>query len=299
MRRRFPSPKDLLNTVLGIIRSSLFLSTAAWAFAAWACTLRRLFGGFNVLTTAFIPCFLTSIMAIAIERPSRRPLLSLYVANVGGETLWRMLEARNLVKSTRAGQIALFGLSSAILTYFYRKSYHLKTPKESVFNVLKYVVGDIGVEEVRTPKAPRQPEAVPGLKFCLRYGVIAWLVKYYKMLVDKVKKLPRNKCCPHQDSCVSYCVSGGLKLFGTGLGIQLGLKVVFQFRKIMRNPKLLFAKDTFNLALFLGGFSTIFRVSIWGNRCCCMNIESISKRIKEEIRLILYLSLLIQVLGDY
>lgn len=264
MKRRIPTLQDLLRTFLGLLRSSAFLSTAAYGFPLWACTLRNLCGHFNVLTAAFVPCFLTSIFAISIERPSRRPLLALYVANVGGETLWRMLEQRHLVKSTRAGQIALFGLSSSILAFVYKKGFHLKLPKESLFNVLKYIVGDIGVPDQLRTQAPPKAETKehwPGRRFCLKYGLIAWLVKYYKMFVDRVKKLPKNKCCPHQDSCISYCVGGGLKLFGTGLGVQLGLKVVFQLRKILRNPKSLFSKDTLGLAMFLGGFSAIFRVS--------------------------------------
>lgn len=260
MRKRIPTSQEVIKTLIGLLRSSAFLTTAAYGFSAWSCTLRRLIGSFNVLTAAFIPCFLTSICAISIERPSRRPLLALYVANVGAETFWRMLEQRNLVKSTQFGQILLFGISCSLLTYFYRKGLHLTIPKESLFNAIKYVTGDIGVDHVRT-EPPKRPENWPGRKFCLRYGFIAWAIKNYRLMVEKVKKLPKNKCCPHQDSCISYCVSGGLKLFGTGLGIQLGLKLVFQLKKILRKPKSLLSRETFGLAVFLGGFSAIFRVS--------------------------------------
>lgn len=259
MRRRIPTVQDIYRTLIGLLRSSAFLTTAAYGFSAWSCTLRRILGHFNVLTAAFVPCFLASICAISIERPSRRPLLALYVANVGGETLWRMLEQRNLVKSTQIGQILLFAASAGLLGYYYKRGLHLTIPKDSLFNALKYITGDIDTEQVRTPKPPKPQDRMPGRRFYLQYGVIAWLIKYYRMVVDKFKKLPKNKCCPHQDSCLSYCIGGGLKLFGTGLVVQIGLKLAFQLKKIIKKPKALFAKETLGLAVFLGGFSAIFR----------------------------------------
>lgn len=42
----------------------------------------RALGNMNFLTVSFLPSFLSSLSAIVIERPSRRPLLCLYVSNV-------------------------------------------------------------------------------------------------------------------------------------------------------------------------------------------------------------------------
>lgn len=54
-------------------------------------------------------------------------------------------------------------------------------------------------------------------------------------------------------------------MFSVGLGIQLSLKLVLNIRRIFGSPKslrrILFRKDTLNLAMFLGGFAGIFRVS--------------------------------------
>lgn len=46
----------------------------------YAC--RALVGNLNFFTVSFIPSFLSSLVAILVERPSRRGLLSLYVTNV-------------------------------------------------------------------------------------------------------------------------------------------------------------------------------------------------------------------------
>lgn len=139
--------------------------------------------------------------------------------------------------------------------------------KEPLFDVLKFVIGDIGVDErLSRPQSSAvegsrdDRKKLPGSKFFVQYGVIAYLVKYYVNLIEKVKKLPiKNKCCPHNHSCVYYCVSGSLKLFGTGVGVQLALKVVFQLKRVLKSPKILFSKDTMKIGMFLGGFSAIFR----------------------------------------
>lgn len=44
--------------------------------------LRAIMGNFNFLTISFVPSFMASLVAILVERPSRRNLLTLYVTNV-------------------------------------------------------------------------------------------------------------------------------------------------------------------------------------------------------------------------
>lgn len=116
MRRRIPTLSDLKRTFIGLLRSTWFLTTAAYGFPLFGCSLRRLFGSYNFYTVAFVPAFLTSIFAILIERPSRRPLLAMYVANVGTESAWRIAESRNLVKSSKNKMVLLFGICTSILT---------------------------------------------------------------------------------------------------------------------------------------------------------------------------------------
>uniref|UniRef100_A0A336K5Y3 CSON010108 protein n=1 Tax=Culicoides sonorensis TaxID=179676 RepID=A0A336K5Y3_CULSO len=281
MRKRIPTASDLKHTLYGLLRSTWFLTTAAYGFPVFGCALRKLIGNFNFLTVAFVPAFLASILAISFERPSRRPLLALYVANVGSESLWKILEARNLVRSSNNRLIALFGVCASLLTFYYKKGYHLKFRKEPLFDVLKFIIGDIGIERQLGTVQPQPSHTesgnrkkLPGPKFIVQYGVIAYLVKYYVQLMEKLKKLPvRNKCCPHNHSCVYYCIDGSIKLFGTGVGIQLALKLVFQMKRVLKNPKSLFTRDTMKIGMFLGGFSAIFRTvscllrSITGKDC--------------------------------
>lgn len=41
--------------------------------------------------------------------------------------------------------------------------------------------------------------------------------------------------------------------------MQLALKIVFQLKRVLKTPKMLFTKDTLKIGMFLGGFSAIFR----------------------------------------
>lgn len=54
-------------------------------------------------------------------------------------------------------------------------------------------------------------------------------------------------------------------MFALGLGIQVSLKLIFNLKKILKSPmslkNIIFKKDLFNLGMFLGGSSGIFRVT--------------------------------------
>jgi len=51
---------------------------------------RTITGHFNLLTVAFLPAFIASYVAIFVERPSRRGLLTLYVTNVVSICDWNL-----------------------------------------------------------------------------------------------------------------------------------------------------------------------------------------------------------------
>lgn len=59
---------------------------------------------------------------------------------------------------------------------------------------------------------------------------------------------------------------GGAKVFVTGYGLQLCLKILMQMKKIAKQPTVLFraikSSDTFSLGIFMGGFSFLYRVRV-------------------------------------
>lgn len=101
---------------------------------------RYLMGHYNILTISGIPAFIASVMAILIERPSRRPLLALYVTNIATETVWKMMVTRNMVRNIPKGEIAIFAGSLAFLMTFFKAGYHKSASSEhpdTIFSILK------------------------------------------------------------------------------------------------------------------------------------------------------------------
>ena len=224
--------------------------------------LRKLFGGFNILTASYIPAFMSSFTAILVERPSRRSLLTMYVANVATETLWRMASSRGIVKSIPYGQVLIFGASTSALLYYFRSGWHTDG-KDSVFDIVRFIVGrdeEGGMKEIKeTPPTAARPQ-----RKC-NYAMIQKFLKVFKVMTDKLKTLPKHEKCPHKDSCAHYTLSGGAKLFGIGLGAQMALKLLLNIQRIVKSPRklvdVLWSKDTLRIGGFLGGFSFIYRVS--------------------------------------
>lgn len=66
-----------------------------------------------------------------------------------------------------------------------------------------------------------------------------------------------------------FYFQGAGKMFSVGLGIQVALKLILNIKKVFTSPRslktTLFRKDNLNLAIFLGGFVGIFRVSVRKN----------------------------------
>lgn len=160
MRGKIPKKKDLIRTTQGILQSTAFLTTSAFSYSAYLCFLRKVFGGFNIMTASYIPAFMSSFTAILVERPSRRGLLTMYVANVATETLWRMGVSRGLVKSIPNGQVLIFGLATSALLYYFRSGWHIEE-KDSVYDIVRFIVGrdeEGGPKEVK--ESPPKAETV-------------------------------------------------------------------------------------------------------------------------------------------
>lgn len=259
MRHRMPTVLDIKRMLLGIIQSTAFLSTNSYTFVLYVCLLRKIIGRFYFLTNTFLPAYLASMTAIYIERPVRRPLLALYVANVATETLWRMAESRGFVKSISNGQAIIFGGSVSILLYLYRLGIHKTEPcKDSIFDILRMFVGK-GEENINEPEklAKKRCVQIESLNGGSLTRAIDTYCKYVRFL-DK-----KSDCCPHTEGCLLYAVKGGIKPFIGGIGLQIILKIGLNLRKIIIGHfnlrKYVFNSKTIGLGLFLGSFSFLYK----------------------------------------
>lgn len=263
MRGKIPTKAELKKTFSSILQSTLFLTTNAYTFTAFVCIVRKILGKFYFPSITFIPTFLASLCAILLERPSRRNLLTFYVANVATESYWRMLVDRGIVKSLPYGQVIIFSLCSSVCAYMFRNGWHLKQ-KDSFFGSLRFVVGPAEEHnyEIAGPSRPAERSAPVTLK---RTGnpALDQIIKTYYQTVQKLRTDLRHASCPHTHSCLYYVAAGGLKMYTVGIGIQLTLSVLFQIQKIIKRPStfkdILCSKDFTRIAVFLGGYSAIFR----------------------------------------
>ncbi|XP_074042806.1 transmembrane protein 135 isoform X1 [Leptinotarsa decemlineata] len=281
MKGKIPSKEDLKKTLYGIIQSTAFLSGTGFGYSLFLCSLRRLLGNFNILTVSAIPAFLSSVFSILIERPSRRTLLCLYVSNVATETLWNMARSRGLVRNIKYGDVAIFGISMAILSVFFKGGHHKNSDsnrEDTMFRVMRFVVGPYEEKDysVRSSQASgfyrQQVKNNPNSSSAswqtrkqknIVFHIVNQMLRIYKKIVYRIKCCDRHNACPHPFSCLYYTMQGAGKMFSVGLAIQISLKLVLNMRRIFQAPRnlktVLWRKETLNLASFLGAYSGIFR----------------------------------------
>lgn len=269
MKGKKPSKDDIKKTISGILQSTAFLSWSAFTLSFSICCLRRILGNFNILSVSYIPSFFSCLSAIIIERPSRRPLLCLYVSNIATETLFKMGVWRGYWKPIKFGNVYIFATSMAMLLYYYRCE---EIKKDSIFRIIKFIASPYedpthnDHKNIPINNSNKHTDAKKKIIYKNKKSLsIIWKsLKVYQYIITWIKSLTRHSTCPHPHSCIHFIIEGTSKLFGIGLGVQLSMKIIFQLQKLIKQPKLiktiLFKKNNFNLALFLGGFTGFYRL---------------------------------------
>uniref|UniRef100_A0AAY4A766 Transmembrane protein 135 n=1 Tax=Denticeps clupeoides TaxID=299321 RepID=A0AAY4A766_9TELE len=235
-----------------ILQSTSFLTANGGLYIAFFCILRKLLGRFYPWSAGFGAALPASYIAILIERKSRRGLLTIYMANLATETVFRMAVTRGLINPMKHGEVLLFCLTASLYMFFFRCKDGLKG---FAFSALKFIVGK---EEIPTHSflaeqaLPVGPESgqVAGTESVSRWKSFAAFTKW--LLESVCKHGPRHRCCKHyQDNCFSYCIKGFIRMFSVGYLIQCCLKVPSTFRHVFTKPSrllsLLYNKENFQL----------------------------------------------------
>uniref|UniRef100_A0A5F8APJ2 Transmembrane protein 135 n=1 Tax=Macaca mulatta TaxID=9544 RepID=A0A5F8APJ2_MACMU len=192
----------------------------------------------------------------------RRGLLTIYMANLATETLFRMGVARGAITTLRNGEVLLFCITAAMYMFFFRCKDGLKG---FTFSALRFIVGK---EEI--PTHSFSPEAA--------YAKVEQKREQHKEkprrmnMIDLVRKFvdsickhgPRHRCCKHyEDNCISYCIKGFIRMFSVGYLIQCCLRIPSAFRHLFTQPSrllsLFYNKENFQLGAFLGSFVSIYK----------------------------------------
>ncbi|XP_077281833.1 transmembrane protein 135 [Temnothorax americanus] len=274
-RRKVPSKEDIEKTILGILQSTAFLSWSGFSYSLFICLLRRMLGRFYIPTVSFLPSFLSSLTAIVIERESRRTLLCLYVSNIATETLFKMGVWRGYFSPIPKGEVYIFAASVAVLLYFFRS----KTNKrDQIYKILRMIVGRYEETEYLTkknlrPETSSRNTATGGARSGTsirrssarhKFNVLWKSFEAYKYIVDGLKARSKDASCPHPYSCAHYVLADSARLFSYGVCGQIALKLILQFKRLLRKPSVLkttvFQRENVYLGAFLGGFAGLYRL---------------------------------------
>ncbi|XP_035731258.1 transmembrane protein 135-like [Vespa mandarinia] len=273
MKRKKPTKDIIIQTILGILQSSAFLSWTAFNYSLNICGLRKVLGCMNIITVSFLPSFLSNIAAILIEKPSRRTLLCLYVSNVATETLFNMGIWRGYYRSIPYGQVYIFALSISMLLYFYRSK---PVKQDSIYKLIRFIIGPYEqteyfgkrIENFQTTSST-QPSELRTFNLLERrskrhtFDIIWKSFEVYKQIINNLKNKSKHLSCPHPYSCAHYILMSGAQLFSYGYGIQVAIQLIFHYRQIFTKSKnikkILFKRKYFKFAVFLGGFTTLYK----------------------------------------
>ncbi|XP_048454352.1 transmembrane protein 135-like [Rhincodon typus] len=121
-----------------ILQSTSFLTANGGFYIMFFCILRKLLGKFYIWSAGFGAALPASYLAILIERKSRRGLLTIYMANLATESIFRMAVTRGLITSVKHGEVLLFCFTAALYMFFFRCKDGLKG---FAFSALKFIVG--------------------------------------------------------------------------------------------------------------------------------------------------------------
>uniref|UniRef100_A0A7N6B0L4 Transmembrane protein 135 n=1 Tax=Anabas testudineus TaxID=64144 RepID=A0A7N6B0L4_ANATE len=243
-----------------ILWSTSFLTTNGGLYIVFFCIFRKLLGGFYSWSAGFGAALPASYIAILLERKSRRGLLTIYMANLATETLFRMAVTRGVLKPIKHVEICVSRCRSK------------DGLKGFAFSALKFIVGKEEIpshsgtaEHISTMPSERtaaiETVDLEASASSRRKTVVAYT---RKLLESICKQGPRHRCCKHhQDNCISYCVKGFIRMFSVGYLIQCCLKVPSAFRQMFskpsRLPSLFYNKENFQLGAFLGSFVSIYK----------------------------------------
>lgn len=248
----FKKGRELL---LGYLRSSCFLCMNGFGYLGFFCILRHLLRHINFLTASFLPAFLSSICAILIERPERRPLLAIYVTNVASESLWQTALEYGYVRSIPRGEVLIFMAAMTVLGYYFRTPKPLSKMMNSILQIV------LGRDESGIMIQPCQSNPVIASESVTSQQPSSWMRRLLSMFTKK------HSACPHKRGCIPHIALAASRGFAQGFLLQLALTILPSVPRLWKSPSKLYPmlsrKGNISAGLFLGCFISVFK-----GTCC-------------------------------
>uniref|UniRef100_A0A3Q1AS30 Transmembrane protein 135 n=1 Tax=Amphiprion ocellaris TaxID=80972 RepID=A0A3Q1AS30_AMPOC len=203
-----------------ILWSTSFLTANGGLYIVFFCILRKLLGGFYSWSAGFGSALPASYIAILLERKSRRGLLTIYMANLATETLFRMAVTRGIIRPIKHGEVrSKDGL------------------KGFAFSALKFIIGkeEIPTHSITADHTSSRCRRGPRHRCCkhCQDNCISYCIKGFVRMFS-----------------VGYLIQCCLK-------VPSAFRQMFS--KPSRLPSLFYNKENFQLGAFLGSFVSIYK----------------------------------------
>lgn len=274
LQRKYDA-EAFLETFKSTMTSASFLSFNMLAGMGVSCLLRNNSDRYYYRIQCFLPGFIASYMALLIERPSRRPALAFYLANMSSELLYKWAESRGYVRSLPHGETILFAAGMACWLRFVRIYGFGHDP---VSTALKYLIGPLEAKSRARTKSPSsalkmadndvkcsdgsqvddscEQSSQPTKK--RKLSSLGQLQQGVTNLLNQLSDC--HEVCPHKGvSCVDYSLTPMITRFAMGYTARSVLNLLPNHRILLKDPmralKLSFtARSSINMGLFLGTF---------------------------------------------
>ncbi|RWS24918.1 transmembrane protein 135-like protein [Leptotrombidium deliense] len=253
----------IVQLLKSILTSTAFLGFNAYAMFLIFCLTTKLFGKMYYGTIVYIPAFVASMMAIFIERPSRRGALAVYCANIASECLFNIAVKRKYFKPIPKGETVLFMASMSLLLYIIRKNGFGKDP---ISFAMKLILGRS--EAKRSQRSVNRSAAALvdcDSKLLNKSNVVEMsTIEVNNVSLKEVMHLKHITCLHARESCLKYSFRGFLRPFLFAWVGQSLFQTLIKFDRFLKDPNIIFRalrnQKNINFGLFMGTFSGAFKL---------------------------------------
>lgn len=276
LQRKY-SPEAFYETFKSITTSSSFLGFNFFAGIGVSCLLRNGSDRYYYRLQCLFPGFIASYLALLIERPSRRPALAFYLANMSSELLYKWAESHGYIRSLPHGETILFALGMACWLRFVRIHGFSHDP---VSVALKYLIGPLEAKSrAKSAKAMCSGEQREMMMIEGKDGGSKEAQQGDSgALIQKAKKRSKltilgenwtallnvffgsHPVCPHKGiSCVDYSLTPMMTRFTIAYLARSVLNLAPRYKLLMKDPasalrQAFAAQSSMNTGLFLASF---------------------------------------------
>lgn len=259
------------ETFKSILTSSSFLGFNFFSGIATSCLLRNNSDRYYYRIQCLLPGFIASYMALLIERPSRRPALAFYLANMSSELAYKLAQSHGYALNLPHSETILFVFGMSCWLHFTRVHGFGHDP---ISAALKYLIGPQEAKSRSRKKSNLNAQNNPitssdqSISHQDEQRKISYLSQFNDGLTT-ILNIPfgAHHACPHQGiSCFEYSMKPIVTRFFLAYTLRSLMGAVTKYPQIIKSPRLTLetafkARSSINFGLFLGSLVGLSKAS--------------------------------------